>query len=410
MTELQDDHRLRTGENTPSPKNIVICLDGTNCQIGVSQPTNVAHTYEMLSLLDPTRQIAYYDPGVGTLPATTARGIIERRVSRIGELAFGIGIRAKLIQAYTWLMQHYRFGDNIYIFGFSRGAYTARALVGMLNRPGLLRPGSENLVPYAVRQYATNKQFSPAQLKGVQEFADAFCWGTVQDPLFTQPAPDPACHANWHAVPVQYLGVWDTVEAAGVLRWGEHNWPFTHDLPNAKQIRHAVAINEWRGPYRTFPIDPARLANGASVDDAPVQEVWFAGVHSDIGGTYPDDSDLARIALKWVIDGAVERLILREHDSYSSRCDMRPAHSGQQRWQGRIHPLEAYWILATRHRRTMPTGAAIHQTALDRTAISTLTPSINLPADSCAVDKDWQALISPSRLQFGPSRLNSQMV
>src|SRR5262249_18670176 len=126
-------------------RKIIICLDGTNDEIGNARPTNVGKVYEMLKMTEPSVQIAYYDPGIGTLPASTARGYVERKVSRIGELAFGWGLRSKLADAYRWLMQHYQFKDEIYIFGFSRGAYTARALVGMLNRPGLLRPGSENL-------------------------------------------------------------------------------------------------------------------------------------------------------------------------------------------------------------------------------------------------------------------------
>ena len=122
-------------------KKIVICLDGTGNQLGANNPTNVAKIFQLLDLGDPSRQIAYYDPGVGTMSSASARGTLGRATSRLCGLALGTGMKANLAEAYTYLMQHWRTGDSIYIFGFSRGAYTARALAGMLTRPGLMRPG-----------------------------------------------------------------------------------------------------------------------------------------------------------------------------------------------------------------------------------------------------------------------------
>lgn len=135
-------------------RRIVICLDGTGNQVGAHHPTNVVKLYGMLATENPGRQLLYYDPGVGTLSAATARGPLSRRLSRLTGLAFGTGLRTNLAEAYTYLMRHWEPGDAVYVFGFSRGAYTARALVGMLNKPGLMRPGAENLVPYAVAKYA----------------------------------------------------------------------------------------------------------------------------------------------------------------------------------------------------------------------------------------------------------------
>ena len=212
-------------------KKIVICLDGTGNQMKARGHTNVAALYEMLDLSDPTTQLGYYDPGVGTMSSASARGGLDRWFSRMSGLAFGSGMRTNVAEAYTFLMQHWQPGDELYIFGFSRGAYTARALVGMLNRPGLLRPGSENLVPYAVAHYATNKSFSNADKKDMREFSHAFCWGTEAYPLSPPRAKDPY-EMHWHSVPIAYLGVWDTVKAAGVLRLGNLHWPFTHQLFN----------------------------------------------------------------------------------------------------------------------------------------------------------------------------------
>jgi uncharacterized protein (DUF2235 family) len=357
------------------PKKIIICLDGTNDQIGKSRPTNVGKTFEMLSLTDPSAQIAYYDPGVGTLPDSTARGKLGRLMSRGAELAFGLGIRANLIQAYTWLMQHYQFHDEIYIFGFSRGAYTARALIGMLNRPGLLRPGSENLVEYAVEEYARNKSADATRKAGISEFADAFCWGTENDPLSAD-WKDPIFHWGRHAVPIQYLGAWDTVQATGLGPVGKLHWPFTRDLPNVIKIRHAVSIDEHRGPYHEYLVDKRQ----------GVEEVWFAGVHCDVGGTFIDCS-LATIALKWVIDGVVSQLVLREADSYSKSCTVTESDA-----YGELHSMSPFWILAGRHHRQIPAKAELHDAVRKRMQNLGLDYRPTVPSDvTYTADNQWIA-------------------
>jgi uncharacterized protein (DUF2235 family) len=191
-----------TGDADTTPpqvkKKIVICLDGTNDQLGVSRPTNPAKVFQMLDLDDPSRQIAYYDPGVGTLPAATAIGKMGRWFSRASELAFGYGMKTNIIQAYTWLMNRYTPGDDIYVFGFSRGAYTARAFVSMLARPGLLRSGSDNLVEYAVKQYARKRRATDTD---VWDFADSLCWGTRGEPMNPDCPYLPTTRDAVHSIP-----------------------------------------------------------------------------------------------------------------------------------------------------------------------------------------------------------------
>ena len=111
-----------TGE--PQPKRIVLCFDGTANQIGAGNLTNVAKLFEMLDKNDPA-QIAYYDPGVGTL--APEQSSLIGKLTLLYEQAFGVGLKDNVAQAYRYVMQHWRPGDAIYIFGFSRGAYTARA-------------------------------------------------------------------------------------------------------------------------------------------------------------------------------------------------------------------------------------------------------------------------------------------
>jgi uncharacterized protein (DUF2235 family) len=335
----------------PVPKKIIICLDGTGNEIGSSEPTNVAKIYQMLDLLNPKVQIAYYDPGVGTLPASTARGRIGRLTSIAGQLAFGSGVQTNLAQAYTWLMQHYQPNDSVYIFGFSRGAYTARALVGMLTRPGLLRPGSENLIEYAVGEYTAKREIDAKVQAGIRNFADAFCWGTEQSPLFPQWPESSEYHEDWHCVPIRYLGVWDTVKATGFMRFGDLRWPYTRKLLNVDKIRHAVSIDERRRPYHEYlvEVDPDRSTH--------VEEVWFAGVHSDVGGTFDDGPtvpQLSSIPLKWIADGVIDELVLREN-AYATYCTVTENHA-----TSRIHAMSRLWDLATIRHRPIPAGASLH--------------------------------------------------
>ena len=325
-------------------KKIVICLDGTGNQMKAKGHTNVATLYEMLDLSDPAKQIGYYDPGVGTMSSAKARGFVDRWFSRMFGLAFGSGLKTNVAQAYTFLMQHWQPGDELYVFGFSRGAYTARALVGMLNRPGLLRPGSENLVPYAVAQYATNKQFSDDDKKNIREFSHAFCWGTETKPLSPPRANDPY-EMHWHSVPVNYVGVWDTVKAAGIFRLGNLEWPYTRQLFNAKRVRHAVSIDEKRRPYHEYLVDHREYG---------LDEAWFAGVHSDVGGTFEDDPHLAKIALKWMVDGTYADIRWRD-DAYSKQCTVNEDFA-----KGKKHRMGWFWIFVGVRHRPLPATAKLH--------------------------------------------------
>jgi uncharacterized protein (DUF2235 family) len=374
--------------STPQPKRLILCLDGTNDEIGRGRPTNVGKTYEALRLSE-ARQSAYYDPGIGTLPTPTARGLLERKVSVGLELMLGRGIRSKLAAAYTWLMQNYDHGDpaadrpraQVYVFGFSRGAFTARALIGMLNRVGLLRPGAENLVPYAVAHYTVNqRRFTAARLAQTAQFADAFCWGTAQDPL-SPPWPGVADCQNVHAMPVEFVGLWDTVEAVG-MPGRNVDWEGTHTLRNVRRVRHAVSIDEWRRPFHEFltthpDLNPL-LRDGTPDVTAAVQEVWFPGVHCDVGGTYPN-SHLSATAFRWVLEDVVDDFVPREQNSF--HLAGQPSTDGSAATRP-LHTDSAIWSLAVPRRRPMRPASWIHEcvrTLLADDAMGYHPP--NLPAD-----------------------------
>ena len=256
-------------------KNLVVCLDGTGNQVKVDRNTNVLRLFDMLDYSDESRQIAYYDPGVGTFSALGAWTPFARRVSRLSGLAFGTGLRHNLGEAYVFLMRNWEPDDQIFLFGFSRGAYAARALAGLLNEIGMLHPHEENLVPYAISAYARKEETDGSatddetQTTLTRRFRKSFARRLGTD--------------GPKEIRVRYLGLWDTVEASGHLR-GDLKWKGIGDVPNADRARHAVSIDERRWPYKvvrlTTPEKPTR----------PVEreEVWFPGVHSDVGGTFPD--------------------------------------------------------------------------------------------------------------------------
>ncbi|MFD8521221.1 DUF2235 domain-containing protein [Streptomyces capillispiralis] len=364
------------------PRRIVLCLDGSGNQVGARHPTNVVRLYQMLAADDPARQLLYYDPGVGTMSSATAHGPAGRWLSRTAGLAFGTGLRTNLAEAYTYLMRHWEPGDLVYVFGFSRGAYTARALVGMLNKPGLMRPGSENLVPYAVSKYAFNHDIDESH-RQVARFSHAFCRCTEREPLWEQVKLNAPRQVSRYALPVAYLGVWDTVKAAGVLRLGTLRWPYTHQLPNAARIRHAVALDEKRRPYREFPVTrrPEGLRDTA-------EEVWFAGVHSDVGGTFGHDEGeplLSTVALKWVTDGVRRDLVFRP-DAYEETCEV-----SEESACARVHANGPLWVLAGRRRRPVPDDALLHTSVrVRRERDPGYRPDLPGPADSGRwADPDW---------------------
>ena len=137
----------------------MVCLDGTSNE-PESGTTNVARTYAVAAKTDT--QLVYYDPGVGTMGARGAVTGTGKRLTRVAGLVVGFGVKDNIEEAYDWLAAHYRRGDRIFVFGFSRGAYTARALTGMLRTVGLLRPDADNLTPYALKLYAQHGSDAPS--------------------------------------------------------------------------------------------------------------------------------------------------------------------------------------------------------------------------------------------------------
>jgi uncharacterized protein (DUF2235 family) len=357
------------------PKNIVMCLDGTNNQLKRAINTNVVRLFAMLDLKDPTAQVGYYDPGVGTFSSPSAWTPVARTASRYAGLMFGAGLRQNLGEAYTYLMNAYEPGDKIYVFGFSRGAYTARALTGMLDVFGIFRPGSENLVPYAVSAYARqeaqagNDEDERARqrefFEGLRVFATTHAVGR-----------------EGHTV-VCFVGLWDTVKAAGTVG-RQLRWPFTRQLPHAQTIRHAVSIDEARRPFVEYLVtepSPQHLRVCKSQD---LVEVWFAGVHSDVGGMFAEGTRLSDIALKWMADEAVAHGLLVRRKAYADASKLEGVDPS-----GPIHKMNVMWKLLGPGGRKVPPGELIHASVQERLAVDESYDK-RLPRDRTFVDPDWR--------------------
>jgi uncharacterized protein (DUF2235 family) len=342
--------------DTAQGKNLVVCLDGTGNQLRVSRNTNVLRLFDMLDFSDERRQVAYYDPGVGTFSALGSWTPFGRRATRLAGLAFGTGLRHNLGEAYLFLMQNWQPHDRLYLFGFSRGAYAVRALAGLLDTIGMLHPHEENLVPYAISAYA--RKWSPEEDRGGSG-------GTGQKSLarrFRESFARRLGSSEPENIRVQYLGLWDTVEASGHLR-GKLGWKGIDDVPNADAARHAASIDERRWPYKVVPLlDPAGAAPSQKR-----QQVWFPGVHSDIGGTFPDPEPpcrLSDITLKWVVDGALDAGLGVDPARYVAECTLYDEHT-----RAPINHNALPWLPLSFSTRPLR-GELVHATAKDRPALA----------------------------------------
>ena len=264
------------GQDSGAPKNIVVCCDGTGNEFA-EQKSNVIKLYK--TLVCDAGQITYYHPGIGTMGARNALTGIGKWWTRLIGLAFGYGISDNVADAYQFLMRKFKAGDRIYIFGFSRGAYTARALCGMLHIMGLLTEDNEALIPYAIRMIKSSR----IDFQVAADFKKTF--SRECKPYF--------------------LGLWDTVSSVGWV-YNAVRFPFTTATknPDLNIVRHAVSIDERRAFFRQ------NLFGAPHDSQQDVKEIWFAGVHSDVGGGYPEsESQLSQLALRWMLCEA-ERALL----------------------------------------------------------------------------------------------------
>jgi uncharacterized protein (DUF2235 family) len=304
-------------------KNIVICCDGTGNEIS-ENISNVLKLYRCLRKTGKTEppQVVFYDPGVGTLARPDPwRKAWQDAITILG-LATGYGLDDNVLAGYEFLVNNYEEGDDIYLFGFSRGAYTVRVLAGLIHKVGLVSPQQVNLAGAGLTAY---KQFSGNNLEPVpgadphpsDDGADE------ADPVGPVTKDDQAAQfarilsTRWPTI--RFVGVWDTVASVIVPRPDRFYLPsmqelaFTQANPSVKTFRQANSIDERRRMFRLKPWDEGqtfmrnRFSKTHNAEPQDSLQVWFAGVHADIGGGYPEkESGLSKFPLIWMIDEAVK--------------------------------------------------------------------------------------------------------
>lgn len=360
-------------------KNIVICCDGTSNEVAGNQ-TNVLRLFRMLTR-DRARQLIFYDAGVGTHADPTAQWPLRRRIQKHLDSAIAMSIRGHVIDAYRFLVHHYADGDRVFLFGFSRGAYTVRALAGMIYRCGLLCPEFENLALYAWSLFSDEDG------------------GGDRERIFGGSARVKKVFGR--NIQIHFVGVWDTVSTFGWI-WDLLTVPNTDKNPSIIHIRHAISIDEQRSCFEPVLINPQHSQT--------VCEVWFPGVHADVGGGYPEkEGGLSRISLEWMLNEAFQQQLLVDMDVVREQlarignppatpCAFDEIHNESQKWGWRLQgwaPRRKFMVAGRRYRwqwpncaqpRAYPFNPSIHRSAASRAANTYLAYKPRFPNPHKIVD------------------------
>jgi uncharacterized protein (DUF2235 family) len=306
----------------------VIILDGTLSTLEPGQEGNCGLLYKLLTEGGRSAQrTVYYEPGLQWEGWRQGMKIVEGR-----------GINRQIRRAYGWLASHYREGDRIFLFGYSRGAYAVRSLAGVIDRVGLLKRehATERGVQLAYRHYQLdpNSQVSAA-------FSRRFC------------------HAE---ISIEVVGVWDTVKSLGIrlpLLWmfnSKKNDFHNHQLgPSIRHGFHALAIHETRVAFEPvlWECPPGWQGN--------IQQMWFRGAHGDIGGMIGEVQaarSLANIPLSWMLERA-ETVGLALPEGWQARfaCDVTAPMVGTMRGWG------AFFLFRRKRVMGQDISEAVHPTA-----------------------------------------------
>ena len=271
--------------------NIIVCADGTwnrpEEDLKQDQPTNVlklARGIAPRSDLDghKLKQHVFYDWGLGSYHKRASAGIAGR------------GIHKNILDGYRYIAHNYAPGDRTFLFGYSRGAYTVRAMCGLINNCGIIKRANAGLIASAWKIYKSPSAKNKPNGEAARAFREKYSYASRD---------------------IHFVGVWDTVGALGIpfslmgLFDGNDEFYDNRMGSNIRTARHALAIDEKRADF-----EPTLWKPKPTVD---LKQVWFAGCHGDIGGSHPPDEDdlrIADVALEWMVDEAEQAgLVLEDH-------------------------------------------------------------------------------------------------
>ncbi|KAH8987402.1 hypothetical protein EDB86DRAFT_3082313 [Lactarius hatsudake] len=279
------------------PRTLILCFDGTSDKYD-KDSTNVVKLYSLFNKDHVDQQLCYYQAGIGTYTAPGLISSIGKLVAKTLDKAIAWYLYQHILDGYQFLMRNYKVGDQICLFGFSRGAYTARALAGMLHKVGLLSKDNTEQIPFAYEHYAASDH--PDNNELAKGFKEMFC----------------------RQVPIDFVGVWDTVASTGI----NGPLPFAGANATIRVFRHALALDEHRvnfiaeyyhgdseesglGPsseeeqVSNVPGNASKITPHEMGEVTDVKEVWFAGCHADVGGGMHVNKKkaLSDISLRWMV-------------------------------------------------------------------------------------------------------------
>ena len=386
------------------PKDIVVCSDGTGNEIG----TNISNVLKLFRVLEKSdQQRVYYHPGVGTIGLQSTWRRFKQQARNVFGLATGAGLDQDVLAGYRFLCENYQDGDRVFLFGFSRGAYTVRVLAGFIYVMGLLPRDQLDLAGYAFSAYKKASSDSQRSGDGTGDSGLREAWHFRQI-------------AGGRLIQIEFIGVWDTVASVIVPRQDDLVFDmqmlrFTRTNNSVRKFRHAMSIDErrrlfrlnrWKEPqgYRSNRFDPATETS------QDIRQVWFAGVHGDVGGGYPEvQSGLSKFPLLWMIEQAraaglrmdqtmIDHLVWGQPRLSSNHSYVPPDAMGQMHvslkgawWILEFLPKRAKWkewpkrksflglYLPLGEPRLIPEGAIIHQSVLERQAKDPAYRPVNLP-------------------------------
>jgi uncharacterized protein (DUF2235 family) len=351
-------------------------------------------------------QRVYYRPGVGTIGLQSTWQRLKQETYGVLGLATGAGLDEDTLAVYRFLCETWQDGDRVWLFGFSRGAYTVRVLAAFIQVIGLLPPDQIDLAGYAFSAYknaSANSQSSDSKAKTFLD--EAWHFSRV---------------AGGYHVPIEFMGVWDTVASIIVPRQDKflldlQTLVYTRTNPSVKKFRQAISIDERRRMFRLNRwIEPQKyrpnIFDPSTAMDQDIRQVRFAGVHADIGGGYPEtESGLSKYPLLWMIEQAtaaglrVDRSMVNHlgwgqprpgsthiyvkpdptaqlHVSLNAAWEILewlPKREKWREWPDRKCLLG--WYLPRGEPRSIPEGAIIHRSVIERMAeVSSYRP-INMP-------------------------------
>ncbi len=333
------------------PKSILIFFDGT--ANNWSSRTNVRKLFELVAVQEDPEVLSFYIDGVGSSSTPITGG------------AFGYGMKPRILEGYKFLARHYKMGDKVFIFGFSRGALQARSLAGMVSYNGLPE--------FAKGKDKQSQKDALAQLTSQAE--DIWDLTKAERDLFKeewknwqtgQPHPfaDKMLQHGINSRPatIRFLGLWDTVPGSSFKEYDLYeecddrkkgDRYKIQPYPVIEEIAHAVSLDEKRSKFRQVlvnkPYDPNRTQ---------LHQVWFPGAHADIGGGYEDSNDLAGLSLNWMLK------LLEKHDLFGERLPQVYADPlGLAHWSIGDRPAN---LGSKEENRSVPSDPDLHSSISDR--------------------------------------------